>query len=51
MKEGRFTKEETKKLIEMYEKGDSIEKICKELDRKEKSVLNKSYHLALRRKK
>lgn len=50
MKEGQFTKEETQKLRELYESGESIADICKALDRKEKSVLNKVYHMELGRK-
>ena len=47
---GKWSKQETQKLIGLYEKGESIKAICKKLDRKRKSVLNKVYHLALRRK-
>jgi len=50
MREGKYSKEETKKLIELYESGVSVPDVAKALDRKEKSVLNKVYHLALRRK-
>ena len=50
MKEGKFTKEETEKLVKMYHEGESIEAICKALNRKRKSVLNKVYHMALKRK-
>lgn len=50
MKSGRFSKEETAKLIELYTGSVAVEDICKILDRKKKSVLNKIYHLALKRK-
>jgi hypothetical protein len=50
MKEGKYTKDETEQLRELYENGYKVEDIAKILDRKKKSVLNKVYHLALRRK-
>ncbi|MCJ7559340.1 hypothetical protein MUO79_01815 [Candidatus Bathyarchaeota archaeon] len=51
MNKGRFTKEETEKLIELYNKGMKPKAIAKELDRKQKSIQNKIQHSALIRRK
>ena len=47
---GRYTKEETAKLKHLYEHGYSIDSICRILKRKRKSILNKIYHMGLKRK-
>jgi len=47
MKKGKFTPEETLKLIELYKKGMKSREIAKALDRKQKSVENKIQHSAL----
>jgi DNA-binding NarL/FixJ family response regulator len=52
LKSGKFTKEETEKLIEMYNKGMKAKDIAKALDRKQKSIENKIQHsIEIRRRR
>jgi len=50
MKTGRWSKDETDKLKELYESDVHLDDICKILNRDKKSVLNKIYHYGLTRK-
>jgi DNA-binding NarL/FixJ family response regulator len=51
MKKGKFTREETKKLIELLDKGLKAKEIAEALDRKQKSIEDKIYHSELRKRR
>ena len=47
---GKFTDKETATLKDLYENGVSVDDIARILDRKPQSILNKVYHVGLKRK-